>query len=188
MKNFVIACLLALGAGTAPAQDLDKPVLLVASPQLHGKFGRTVVVALPAGDGGEHVGFIVNRTTGMSLASMFPDHAPSVKVKEPVHLGGPEMTEMLYTAVRKDPGQPSTMLLEGVYIVTNASLIDQIIEQTPNDARYFVGFVRWAPGELAKEVNDGWWKLDRPTSDIVFRGGEGVDLWYELAGPAKVRT
>jgi putative AlgH/UPF0301 family transcriptional regulator len=35
-------------------------------------------------------------------------------------------------------------------VVTSSDAVDRVIEQTPNDARYFVGFVGWQPGELAK--------------------------------------
>src|SRR3972149_2419147 len=55
------ACLLALGA--ARAQEVGKPLLLVASPEMKAFYAHTVLVAVPAGESG-HLGFILNRPTG----------------------------------------------------------------------------------------------------------------------------
>src|SRR5688572_13328695 len=64
------ACLLALSCGTARADALDKPLLLVASPTLQGPYRHTTLVAVQIGGG--HVGFILNRATGIKLSTLFP--------------------------------------------------------------------------------------------------------------------
>ena len=67
-----LACMLLLGAGVARAQDLDKPLLLVATPDLQGPYAHTAMLVVPLGD--KHFGFILNRATGVTLARLFPEH------------------------------------------------------------------------------------------------------------------
>ena len=86
----------------------------------------------------------------MKLATLFPDHAPSGKVVNPVYFGGPEMLGAIFAIVQRDPGVPSLRLFGDVFVTGNSDAVDRIIEQTPNDARYFAGFVGWQTGELAK--------------------------------------
>ena len=64
----------------ARAEDLERPLLLVASPALQGPYARTALLVFPMR--GQHAGFILNRSTDVKMASVFPDHAPSAKVAD----------------------------------------------------------------------------------------------------------
>jgi putative transcriptional regulator len=174
----LLGFLLLAGAWTASAQDLAKPVLLVASPDLQGPYSRTTLIAVPAG-GGKHIGFILNRESKVSLSSLYPQHAPSAKVIEHVYFGGPEATDALFAMVPRNPGNPSLRLFGDLFVTGNAQSIDRIIEQTPNDARYFAGFVGWQPEELAKEIDAGYWYTADPDTKEVFRKDTGA-MWDEL--------
>ena len=169
------ACLAALGA--AQAQQAGKPLLLVASPDLQGLYTQTTLVAVPVGD--KHLGFILNRATPYKLAALFPSHGPSAKVADPVYFGGPEMVDAIFAVVRRNPGAASLPLFDGVFVAGNSEIVDQIIEKTPNDARYFAGFVGWQPGELAKEIEAGWWYVADPDPGLFFRP-DTSGLWEEL--------
>jgi len=79
LATSLLAGLLALGCAAARAQDTGKPLLLVASPALQGPYRQTTLVAAPIGE--RHVGFILNRTTGMKLSTFFPGHAPSAIIR-----------------------------------------------------------------------------------------------------------
>ena len=178
MKKFLIAGLLIAAACTTSAQELDRPLLLVAAPDLQGLYNRTALLVVPAA-GGQHVGFIINRATEVKLATLFPDHAPSAKVVDPLYFGGPEMLGAIFAVVRRDPGEPSVPLFGDVFVTASAQAVDRIIEQTPNEARYFLGFVGWQPGELAKEIEAGYWYVADPDAAVVF--STDVDaLWEEL--------
>ncbi|OGA72609.1 MAG: hypothetical protein A3G81_21590 [Betaproteobacteria bacterium RIFCSPLOWO2_12_FULL_65_14] len=166
-----------LSGGLARAQDLGKPVLLVAAPALQGLYRETTVIAVPLA--GTHLGFILNRASRFKLNALFPGHQPSAKVADPVYFGGPEMSEAIFAVVRGDPGEKALHLLGEVFVVSNASVVDRIIEQTPNDARYFAGFVGWRPGELAKEIEAGYWYTAEPDAALFFRPDTN-DLWKEL--------
>lgn len=177
MKRIVLFCLIALGAALARAQPTDRPLLLVASPDLEGTYRHTALIAFPTG--GQHIGFIVNRATDKKLAALFPDHAPSAKVADPVRFGGPEMTEALFAVVRRDPGAGGLPLPGGLYLAATADAIDRVIEKTPTDARFFAGFVGWQPGELQKEIDAGDWYVTDADPEIFFRD-DTSGLWEEL--------
>jgi putative transcriptional regulator len=172
-----LGCLLLLGACAARAQDLDEPLLLVAKPDLQGPYARTALLVVPLGD--KHFGFILNRATGMTLAKLYPEHAPSAKVADPVYLGGPEAPDALFAVTRRDPGRPSLRLFGDLYMTGHAGIIDRIIEQSPSEARYFAGFVGWMPEELAAEIEAGYWYVGEADESLVFRA-DTSSLWEEL--------
>jgi putative transcriptional regulator len=176
MKKLWIVMLL-VAACTAHAQSLDKPLLLVASPALQGLYSHTAVLVFPMR--GQHAGFILNRSTDVKLATLFPDHPPSAKVADPIYFGGPEMMDSLFAVVRSNPGESAVRLFGDLFVTADAETVDRIIEKTPNDARYFAGFVGWQAGELAQEIKDGFWYVADPDVGLVFSKDTGA-MWDEL--------
>jgi hypothetical protein len=55
VKHALVALLLILGASASKAQDLDEPLLLVASPELQGPYSHTAVLVVPRHPGGTSV-------------------------------------------------------------------------------------------------------------------------------------
>jgi len=77
--------------------------MLVATELLAGSvYEEAVLVAAPLPQGG-HAGFIVNRPTAMKLETLFPEHAPSRKVVDPIYLGGPVLSEAIVAVARTAP-------------------------------------------------------------------------------------
>jgi putative transcriptional regulator len=178
MKKTLLAYLLILFAAfAARAEELEKPLLLVASPALQGPYSRTALLVFPMR--GQHAGFILNRSTDVKLASVFPEHAPSAKVADPIFFGGPEMMDSLFALVRNNPGEGAVQVLGDLYVTAEAATVDRIIETTPNDARYFAGFVGWRPGELAKEIEAGYWYVQDFDPAQAFRDDTGK-MWEDL--------
>jgi putative transcriptional regulator len=180
MRILLCFALFAAMASSARAQEEDA-ILLVAHPAFRDvDYRQTVVLAAPAPNGG-HVGVILNRPTRRSLSSLFPEHEPSKKVLEPVHYGGPFSRGALVALVKTTsaPGNGSVMLMKNLYMAFRVNTIDQIIESTPNEARYFVGYVGWRPGELRNEIDRGIWSVLGADVDVVFRK-DMDNLWEEL--------
>jgi putative transcriptional regulator len=170
-----------LGALCGAARAQDDAILLVANPGFRDlEYRQTVLVAAPAPNGG-HVGVIINRPTRRSLASLFPDHEPSKKVVDPVYYGGPFSRSALVALVRTDasPGGGSVAMSRHLYMAFRVNTIDQIIESKPNDARYYVGYVGWRPGELKGEIERGLWSVLSADPDVVFRK-DTENLWDEM--------
>lgn len=163
------------------ARAQDEAILLVASPAFRDlEWRQTVLLAAPAPSGG-HVGVIINRPTRRSLGSLFPEHEPSKKVIDPVYYGGPFSRGALVALVRSDttPGTGTVPFMKNVYLAFRATTIDHVIETTPNEARYFVGYVGWRPGELRAEIDRGLWSVLDADADLVFRK-DTEGLWEEL--------
>src|SRR5581483_9072500 len=149
--------LLAALALALPALAQDEAMILVAHPAFRDlEYRQTVLIAAPAPNGG-HVGVILNRPTRRSLGSLFPEHEPSKKVIDPVYYGGPFSRGALVALVRTghSPGAGTVALMKNVFLAFRANTIDHVIETTPNDARYYVGYVGWLPGELRSEIDRG---------------------------------
>ncbi len=160
-----------LAAPASAADDVAKPVLLVASQKLADTpFRETVLLAVPF-QNGEHVGFILNRPTDTRLASLFPNHAPSREVKAPVYVGGPVMPQVLFAVVREadQPAQGAVPLMPGLVVVNGEAAVDSVIENAPNRARYFAGIMGWRPGELQAQVDEELWTVRDADASAVFR-------------------
>jgi putative transcriptional regulator len=173
-------------AGAPAFAQADDAIILIAHPQFRDlEYRQTVLIAAPAPNGG-HVGVILNRPTRRSLGSLFPEHEPSKKVVEPVFYGGPFSRGALVALVKSDsaPGSGSVLLMKNLYLAFRANTIDQVIESTPNEARYFVGYVGWRPGELKGEIDRGLWSVTGADVDTVFRK-DTEGLWEELLQQSK---
>lgn len=161
-------------------------MLLVAHPSLRDlDYRQSVLIAAPGPNGG-HVGVILNRPTRRSLSSLFPEHEPSKKVIDPVYYGGPFSRGALVALVKTEaaPGAGTVQLMKNLYMAFRVNTIDQVIESKPNDARYYVGYVGWRPGELQGEIDRGLWSVLSPDLDVVFR--KDMDgLWEEMLQQTK---
>ena len=183
LRLFFLAVLV-VGSPLAGAQE--EAMILIAHPAFRDlEYRQTVLIASPAPNGG-HVGVILNRPTRRSLGSLFPEHEPSKKVLDPVYYGGPFSRGALVALVRADhsPGSGSVPLMKDLYLAFRANTIDHVIETTPNDARYFVGYVGWRPGELRSEIDRGLWTVLNADLDMVFRK-DTEGLWEELLQSSK---
>jgi putative transcriptional regulator len=182
---FLVALLVALPVFAA---DVDAPVVLVAKRQLQDRlYGSTILVARPIGRN-QHIGFIVNRPTRVKLGDLFPSHAPSKRVPDPVFLGGPISSESIFALVQtdKNPGGRSVKLLDNLFAVIDGKLIDDVIEKDPAHARFVAGLVAWRSGELVEEIRRGAWFVLAADSRLVLRKPDG--LWEELVRRAELRA
>ena len=181
------AALLAIAtvvSGAARAADLSEPVILVASSRLDPTtLQQAVVLATPLDDGG-HIGFIINKPTGVKLQELFPDDPAAGKVKESVYLGGPAFLPAVFALTRTPPesAHAAVRLMPDLFAVTDSDAIDRIIATTPNDARFFLGMMVWKPGALEQEVGQRVWEL-RPADAEVVLHAKSPGLWKSLRGP-----
>jgi len=175
-----LGLLLALLWPVAALPADPETVILVAKRELQDRlYGSSVLLVRPL-DGDRHVGLIINKPTQTKLATLFPGHSPSSKVVDPVFLGGPVGSEIIFALVqRKDsPGNRSLRIGPDLFLATDSRVVDQIIETEPSQARFFAGVVLWNAGELAEELKRGLWFVQEPRSELVLRKPAG--LWEEL--------
>lgn len=186
LSTFWISCLFSAWTFSAavPAKAGEpavEPVLLVAKPALRDRlYGETILITKPVGND-EHIGFIINRPTRMTLGRVFPEHEPSKKVTDPIYLGGPVRTGTLFALVQRgeSPGSHSMQILSDLFLVVDRKIVDQVIENDPEHARFYAGLVMWTPGELRAEIRRGlWYVLDAEASVVLRKSTKG--MWEEL--------
>jgi len=185
LQSFGVFLVLFAGVtGAARAIDLSQAVILVASNRLAGSiYEQTVILAAPLPQGG-HLGFVVNRPTSVKLESLFPDQASTHNVVDPVYAGGPILPRAVFAVMRKAPDNDNAnflSLMPGLVVAIDGATVDRIIETTPNDARYFVGLMFWAPDDLDDEIRSGAWEVRPADVDTVLRANS-PGLWKSLEG------
>jgi putative transcriptional regulator len=168
-------------SGLLQGADLSDAVVLVANPQFRDEPYTSSVLVVRALGQDQHVGFIVNRPTPFTLGGLFPEHAPSQKVIDPLYLGGPFSAQHLFALVQRpdSPGGNSFEVLPGLYVAFDGATVDRIIESQPDQARFVAGMVAWQPGELRDEIKRGLWYVLEPDAALALR--KPIDgLWEEL--------
>jgi putative transcriptional regulator len=163
----LLAVLALVLSSAAVAQDLDRALMLVATPDLEGAYRHTALIVMPVGED-RHLGFIVNRASPMRFAS------------STLYYGGPEMVGALFAMVRKNPGEPSLHVFADVFVTGDSTLIERVAGQSPEATRLFAGFVGWESGELADEIAAGYWYVGEPDAAQVFSAEPGENVWVEL--------
>lgn len=186
----LLAGCLVVSLGAAAANAAEESVMLVARPELQGDpvYSSTILIAKPLPDG-RALGFIVNRPTTVKLGELFPQDAPSQKVVEPVFVGGPMGTNMIFALVQSTdaPGEGAVKLGSDLYLAVDATLVDKIIRVQPEQARFFAGLVVWQPGELNEELKRGFWYAMEPDARLLMR--KATDgLWEDLLGRSQKRA
>jgi putative transcriptional regulator len=176
-------------ASSARAEETEKPVLLVAKRALKDPlYSSTILLAKPMPNG-THVGFILNRPTRLSLAEMFPEHEPSKRVADPLFLGGPADTNLVFAVVANHDGSKddSLSLTHELSLAYSGTTVDRIIESESERARFFVGLVVWRPGQLSEELKRGLWYVKEPeTKHVLRKKTEG--MWDELVSESEVKA
>jgi putative transcriptional regulator len=180
---FLLSFVALVRPAMADTIDLAKAAVLVAKRDLRDRlYTSTVLLVRPLG-GDRHVGVIINKPTQMTLGKLFPNHPPSQKVVDPVFLGGPIGSEVIFALVQRkeSPGSRSLRITPELYLATDSRVVDKIIETGTADARFFAGVVLWNQGELGEEIKRGLWFVQEPTSEICLRRKTDT-LWEELVG------
>jgi putative transcriptional regulator len=169
---------LAAPANSAP---IASPVVLVASASGVENYGETVILALPLEEGG-HFGFVLNLPTEATVGDLFPDEDASRDVTSRVDIGGPVYTSALFALV-VDPASD----IDGLRRVTPrfsvalaSDAVDRVIAEHPDNTRFFVGLIAWAPGDLNEQVEAGAWSVRAPDTGIVL-SAQPATLWQRLS-------
>lgn len=148
--------------------------LLVALPSLEDpRFTKTVIFMVAHSVRGAS-GLIVNRPLGdIPIAVLLkqaglPDPAAKGTVK--LHVGGPvEPTRISVLHTDDFRGQETNVLGGGLAVTTQPDVLQAIAAgKGPRQARFFVGYAGWAPGQLEAEIRDGAWITVPADEAILF--------------------
>lgn len=186
MRSLLVVLGILLAAPAWSADIAVDTVLLVAKRNLRDKlYGSTILIAKPIG-GDRHVGFIVNKPTHLTLGKLFPSDGPSQKIVDPVYLGGPASSSVIFALVSANEA-PEGRLLQlspDLYLAYETKEVDRIIQAKPQHARFLAGLVIWRQGELAQELRRGlWYVLDAKPEVVLRKKTDG--LWEDLVERAE---
>ena len=97
------------------------------------------------------------------------------------------MSRTAVFAVARGEQRPQTgvvPLLKNLYLALTVTLVDDIIEHHPNEARYYIGNVQWKAGELRDELRRGVWNVLNADPSLVLTD-EPERLWEKLSRMAR---
>ena len=189
MLRFLAFCALLLPLAAQATPETNEPMMLVAQPDIQGAiFEGSILLVKPMPDGG-HIGFILNRRTTATMGELFPDDEASKKVADPLYLGGPNGYNRVFAMVdkRDTAGKDAVQMIPGVFLVSDAKEIDRVISSDPEHARFFLGMVTWEPGQLADELDRGFWYVDKADAKLVLEK-KTDGLWEELVRRSEAKA
>lgn len=161
-------------------RDPQKGDMLLASPMLKEPyFKRSAVLIMDEGADGGHLGLTLNVGTPVTLQDIFPEWKAGKKVR--VYSGGPVETDrlfMLHTLGDKFDG--AMEIVPGIYVGANLEDVIKYIESTEyveGQIRFFLGYSGWSKDQLAGEIEEGSWALNRNCDFQDALIGKGNDYW-----------
>jgi putative transcriptional regulator len=152
--------------------------LLIAEPFLADpNFARTVVLVCEHGEQGT-VGFILNRSTQLSLSDLLPDiYTPSPAIYQ----GGPVQLDTLHMIHRSPAVFGGNEVAKGVYWGGSYEALQDVMDNHNYDLanmRMYVGYSGWSAGQLEKEMEEGSWIVTDATPKLLF-DTDPENMWKE---------
>lgn len=155
---------------------------LIASRNLSDpNFGETVVVLLSAGARGA-MGVVINRPTGVRLASALPDVAELRDRPDRVFVGGPVAGNVMVLLIRARTQPAKSELIFGdVYATGNLTALREALARKGKTDRLhaYVGYAGWGPGQLEREIARGDWYVGPAEATTIF-DLPPADVWPRL--------
>ncbi len=175
-------------------QELDTPLLLIATPQVLDPFFNKSVVLLLHHDEEGSFGFNLNRPTTVSVAEILEGLGiewtgdPSVCA----FLGGPVQPQLGTVLFGDESAQPSavasdettTCLLPGLAMTQHIGDLAGLARNPPEGLRLYLGYAGWGAGQLMEEILRNDWIVGPVAKELLFSSDHG-SVWsraLEAAG------
>jgi len=160
--------------------------LLISMPQLlDPNFHRTVLLMVQH-DETASFGLVLNRTSDLKIGELFAslDCRWSGKSDAPVHWGGPvELNSgwmLLGDSLRLVPdGEHLSTVVPGVNFAASMEIFRQVAADPPRQAKFFLGYAGWGPGQLEFEISQGAW-LSAPASPELIFESSSDEMWNHV--------
>lgn len=157
------------------SDDSLRGSLLIAMPQLlDPNFKRGVVLLLAHDDEGSF-GLVLNRELDLS-ANRLCDSLDVQWCGDPrvsAHWGGPVEPSSGWVLFAEDPVLESrpgehSEVAEGLHFGDSLEVLKSVAEEPPPDARIYLGYAGWGPGQLEGELAQGAWLVAPLERTLVF--------------------
>jgi putative transcriptional regulator len=174
-------------AGTAEGETSAHPVLaqgvlLVAGKNLlDPNFARTVILITEYGDEGT-TGLVLNKRTTLAASHALPQLDGLAAGPDRIHIGGPIAVNHIHMLVKGDnvPGG-ATNIVDNIFMIDTMEVLRELGPEHmhQDNARLYLGYTGWAPGQLETELLHGDWFIWKASSEVIF-SKHPESIWYEL--------
>jgi putative transcriptional regulator len=160
--------------------------VLVARPGLMDPhFKATVVLVFQHDRDSGTMGVVVNRPSPARLRDVVEKVAGVDGREDVLWYGGPCQPNAVWVLHRRpDVEEPGSEVAPGLFLGGTPALLTELLTTTaPNPGgemfRVVRGYAGWAPGQLAREIREGSWRVDEADPEILF-GAQSDPLWEDV--------
>ena len=179
------ASLLLAAAAPTFAQAPAVGQILVASPELADpNFSQSVLLIVFHEDDIGTAAVLINRPTWVDPDETFPEIAALADYDGTLYLGGPVAPTDIWTVFeaqsveRYEDARPITASVAASMGTDVLTALDPAAVGGPK-VRIFAGHAEWGPGQLARELQQGNWRVLPARSEYIFSDNP-AELWREL--------
>ena len=161
---------------TRSAEDLEVPVLLMATPQVQDPFFHRSVVLLLGHTAEGSFGFNVNRPTTVSVDEILDGmEIPWGGDQESLaYFGGPVQPQLGTVLFQPDdggaPGTPESMteVDSGLWMTQHVNDLSDLARRPPAAFRLYLGYAGWGAGQLVDEILRNDWIVGPVIRELLF--------------------
>ena len=161
-------------------KNYEKGSLLIANPVLPDpNFSRTVILLCDHNEQGSF-GLVINRSTQLKAPDLFLNISILKSYNEKVYLGGPVSQSMVFFLCRS-PSAAGKLdeVCSGVYLGSNLETLESLYASLKNpeqDIRFYLGYSGWSGGQLAEEMEQNSWLVQKANEQFIFLDSESL-IW-----------
>jgi putative transcriptional regulator len=161
-------------------KNYEKGSLLIANPVLPDpNFSRTVILLCDHDEQGSF-GLVINRSTHLKAPDLFLNINILKSYNEKIYLGGPVSQSMVFFLCRS-PSAAGKLdeICSGVYLGSNLETLESLyssLENPEQDIRFYLGYSGWSGGQLAEEMEQNSWLVQRANEQFIFLDSENL-IW-----------
>ena len=161
-------------------KNYEKGSLLIANPVLPDpNFSRTVILLCDHDEQGSF-GLVINRSTQLKAPDLFLNINILKSYNEKIYLGGPVSQSMVFFLCRS-PSAAGKLdeICSGVYLGSNLETLESLyssLENPEQDIRFYLGYSGWSDGQLAEEMEQNSWLVQKANEQFIFLDSESL-IW-----------
>lgn len=188
IASALLLCSCQSPADAAQGRGLAEGKFLVAARDLSDPNFAETVVLLTQYDETSASGLIVNQPTRVRLSRIMEELDLGEHDNDPVFRGGPVAVSGVLALIRSDNAPEDALpVFENVYLANTVESLREALAQGtgPDNARVYMGYTGWGPGQLDREVTTGSWHILDGDPQLVF-DPDPASLWDRLIKRASV--
>ena len=161
-------------------KNYEKGSLLIANPVLPDpNFSRTVILLCDHDEQGSF-GLVINRSTKLKAPDLFLNINILKSYNEKIYLGGPVSQSVVFFLCRS-PSAAGKLdeVCSGVYLGSNLETLESLyasLENPEQDIRFYLGYSGWSGGQLAEEMEQNSWLVQKANEQFIFLDSENL-IW-----------